>query len=115
MLPQLNSSNGRTALIFQILLIAQGSSWWRQQQLLTCCFVQVFELVLENEVRNVATKMLDFSYFLFMPEQSVRTSCFFKHRGIAFSAVQFTVPVILGFTSYKTLELRGIKWRICYR
>jgi len=43
MLPQLNSSTERTAWIFQILLIAQGSSWWRQQQLLTCCFVQVFE------------------------------------------------------------------------
>jgi len=41
-LPQLDSSNGRTASIFQILLIAQGRSWWRQQQLLTCCFVQVF-------------------------------------------------------------------------
>jgi hypothetical protein len=35
-LAQLNSSNGRTALIFQTLLIAQGSSWWRQQQLLKC-------------------------------------------------------------------------------
>ena len=42
-LQQLNSSNGRTALIFQILLIAQVSSGWLQQQLLTCVFVQVFE------------------------------------------------------------------------
>jgi len=37
-LPQLDSSNGWTALIFQILLIAQASSGWRQQQLLMCCF-----------------------------------------------------------------------------
>jgi len=42
-LAQMNSSNGRTAWIFQILLKAQESSWWLQQQLLTCCFVQVFE------------------------------------------------------------------------
>jgi len=41
-LQQLNSSNGRTALIFQILLIAQVSSGWWQQQLLTSIFVHVF-------------------------------------------------------------------------
>jgi hypothetical protein len=44
-LPQLNSSNGRITSIFQILLIAQGSSGWRQQQLLTGCYFQVFEIV----------------------------------------------------------------------
>jgi len=43
MLPLLNSSIERTAWIFQILLIAQGSAGWRQQQLMTCCFVQAFE------------------------------------------------------------------------
>ena len=63
MLPQLNGSNGRTVSIFQILLIAQGRSGWRQQQLLKCCFVQVLELVLENEVRNVATKYSTFLIF----------------------------------------------------
>jgi len=35
-LTRLNSSNGRTASIFQIMLILQASSWWRQEQLLTC-------------------------------------------------------------------------------
>jgi len=63
-LRQLNSSNGRTALIFQILLIAQESSGWRQQQLLTCCFVHVFELVLETTVRNLTIKMFDFSLLI---------------------------------------------------
>jgi len=37
-LSQLDSSNGRTASIFQTLLIAQASSGWWQQKLLTCCF-----------------------------------------------------------------------------
>jgi hypothetical protein len=45
-LQQVISSNGRTALIFHILLIAQARSGWRQQQLLTCFLFRFFNLVL---------------------------------------------------------------------
>ena len=43
------------------------------------------------------------------PQQVVRTFFFFIRGETAFSPVQFTVPVFLDFTLYKTLELRGIK------
>jgi hypothetical protein len=59
-LPQLNRSNGRTALIFQIVLIAQGRSWWGQQQLLTCVLFRSLNLVLEIQSENLVTNMFDF-------------------------------------------------------
>jgi hypothetical protein len=71
-LPQLNSSNGRTAFMFQILLIVQGRSWWRQQQLLTCCFDQGFEFGTWKHNELLATQNVRFSlvilclYFLLL-------------------------------------------------
>ena len=43
------------------------------------------------------------------PEQKVRTSFFYIRGESAFSAVQITVPVFLGFRFHKALELRGYK------
>ena len=62
-LPQLNSSNGRTAWIFQIHLVAQRRSGRRQQQLLTCCFVQVFEFGTWNTSEKIGYKKFDFLFF----------------------------------------------------
>ena len=64
-LPQLDSSNGRTDSIFQILLIAQASSGWRQQQLLTGCFVRGFEFGASNTSRKLATEMFDFLFLFY--------------------------------------------------
>jgi hypothetical protein len=55
-LPQLNSSNGRTAWIFQILLTAQGSSGWRQQQLLTVVLFRFWNEALENSSEETGHK-----------------------------------------------------------
>jgi len=107
-LTQLNSSNGRTASIFQVLLIAQESSGWRQQQLLTCCFVQVFEFGTwkPSEKTDYKNVRIFSPYFVFTSQQQVRT--FFSISESAFCAVQFTVSVILGFTFHKTSEFREI-------
>jgi hypothetical protein len=66
-------------------------------------------LVLEIQVRKLATKLFDFLLFCARPEQKVRTFFFYIPGESAFCAVQFTVPVFLGFTFHKTLELRGYK------
>jgi len=54
-------------------------------------------------------KSVRLSHFVFTPVQKVMIffSCIRGER--AFSAVQFTLPVFLGFTFHKTLELRGYK------
>ena len=105
-LPQLNSSNGRTASIFHLLLLAQESSGWRQQQLLTCCFVQAFEFDTWKPSEKIDYKNVRIfsSYFVFTPQQQVRY--FFSISESAFCSLQFTVPVIFGFTFHKTLEFR---------
>ena len=113
-LPQLNSSNGRTAWIFQTQLIAQGSSGWRQQQLLTCCFVQGFEFGAWNTSEKIGYKKFDFLFFFCVYTWTERKHfLFYMHGESAFPAVQFTVPVILGFTVHKTLDVRVTNWRIC--
>ena len=109
-LSQLNSSNGQTASIFQLLLIAQGCSGWRQQQLLTCCFVQAFEFGTWSTRESWLQKCSTFSsYFVLTPQQKLRTFFSYIRDESAYSAVQFTVPVFLGFIFHKTLELRGLE------
>jgi len=63
-LPQLNSSNGRIAWIFQILLIGQGSLGWRQQQLMTCYIVQVFEFGTWNTSEKIGYKNVRLSLLI---------------------------------------------------
>jgi len=107
-LTQLNSSNGRTAWIFQILLTVQARSWWRQQQLLTCCFVQVFEFGTWKIQWEIGYKNVRHSLpVLCLRLNKKKRNFFFYIRGdSALPAVQFTVPVFLGFTFHKNLELR---------
>jgi len=95
-LPQLNSSNGRTAWIFQILLLAQGISGWRQQQMLTCCFVQVLNLALESPLGKLATKMFDFSpYFVLTAQQEIK---------IFFFYIRSEVRLLLYSLLYRSLQ-----------
>jgi hypothetical protein len=90
------------------MLIAQGRSGWRQQQLLVCCFVQVFEFVTWKPCEKIGLKMFGF-FFLFCVYTSKESKefIFLYTSESAFSAVRFTVPVFLGYIFHNTLELRG--------
>jgi hypothetical protein len=88
----LQNSNGQTSSIFQILFIAQARWGWRQQQLLTFGYVQVFESgTWKLQWKNWLQKMLDF-LLLFCAQASkrkLRTVFFYIRCESAFCAVQF--------------------------
>ena len=50
-----------------------------------------------------------FSCFVLTTQQEVRILFFYIRGESAYSAVQFTVPVFLGFTFHKILEFREKK------
>ena len=65
-------------------------------------------MVLEVQEKT-GYKNVRLSHFVFTSVQKVMIFFFYIRDESAFSAVQFTVPVFLGFTFHKTLELRGYK------
>jgi hypothetical protein len=89
-------------------LKAQAISGWRQQRLLTCCFVNVFDFGTSNTSAKIGYRNVRF-FLLFCTYHSTRKRTFsFLIQGETafFFAVKFTVPVSLGFTFYKNLGLR---------